>query len=117
MAAADVGHAPARFEPGLHPVEGGDPFADEVHGVAGTEEALASLVHVVHVVVPADAVAGLDRLGDARRVEHRADRDLEEAGQVGGAVLVGERDRLLRRQRVATRGGVVLDVPTGRLIA
>ena len=43
----------------------------------------------------------LSGLGDPRRVEHRAERDLEEAGQVGRAVGVGQRDRLLGRQRVA----------------
>ena len=61
MAAAHVGHPAARLEARLHAVERGDPLADQVHRVAGTEEALASLVHpgvVLVVLVPADADAG-----------------------------------------------------------
>ena len=82
-------------------VERGQPRADEVRGVAGPEEALAAVVDVVDVLVPADAVAAAHGLLDPRRVDHRAERDLEEAGQERRAVLVGERDRLLGRQRVA----------------
>jgi hypothetical protein len=67
-------------------------------------------VDVVDVVVPADPLAALRRLGDPRRVEHRAERELEEAGQVRRARLVGECVRLLRGQRVAAAVGLVLDV-------
>ncbi len=84
-----------------HAVQGGQPGSDEVGVVAGPEEALAALVDVVDVVVPADALAAPGRLGDARRVVHRAEGDLEEPGQVRGARLVGQRDGLLGRQRVA----------------
>ena len=37
-------------------------------------------VHVVGVLVPADSVAGASRVHDLRRVDHGAERDLEEAG-------------------------------------
>ena len=43
------------------------------------------------------------------------DRDLEEPRQVRGAARVGERDRLLGRQRVAAAVGVVVDVAARRL--
>ena len=65
---------------------------------------------VVDVRVPADAGSGPRRLRDARGVDHRSERDLEETGQVGRALLVGQRDRVLCRQRVATARRVVLDV-------
>ena len=54
-------------------------------------------------------------LGDPRRVEHRAERDLEEPGQVRRAVLVGERDGLLGRERVAAVAGSYVDVAAGGL--
>ena len=74
------------------------------------EEALAAVVDVVHVLVPTDSLAAACRLEDPGRVDHRAQRDLEEPGQVRGAVRIGERDRLLRRQRVSAALRVVLDV-------
>ena len=96
-------------------VERGQPGREEVGVVARAEEALAAVEDVVVVLVPADADAAARGLGDPRRVEHRAERDLEEAGQVRGAVRVGQRDRLLGRQRVAAALGVVLDVAARRL--
>ena len=115
VAAADVGDARAALELGDDAVERRQPRADEVRVVAGPEEALAAVVDVVHVLVPADAVAAAHRLLDPRRVDHRAERDLEEAGQVRRAVLVGQRDRLLGRERVAPALRVVLDVAARRL--
>jgi hypothetical protein len=38
------------------------------------------------VLMPADAVAAASRLDDPRRVRHGAQRDLEEARQIRGAV-------------------------------
>jgi hypothetical protein len=58
VAAAHVGHPAARLEARLHAVERGDPLADQVHRVARTEEALASLVDPGVVLVPADADTG-----------------------------------------------------------
>jgi hypothetical protein len=67
-------------------------------------------VDVVDVLVPAEPVAAPDDLGDAGRVENRPERDLEEPGQVRGAVRVGQCHRLLGRERVAAALGVVVDV-------
>ena len=86
MAAAHVGHGRAALELLDDAVERGQPVADQVGVVARPEEALAAVEHVVVVLVPADARRRSWPLGDARRVVHRAQRDLEEAGQVGGAV-------------------------------
>jgi hypothetical protein len=96
-------------------VERGQPFGDEVRVVSGTEEALAPLVNVVDVLAPAEALAAARDVGDPRRVEHRADGDLEETRQVRGAARIGERDRLLRGQAVETAVGVVVDVAPRRL--
>ena len=115
VAAADVGDAGAALEPLDDAVERGQPGRDQVGVVAGPEEALAAVVDVVVVLVPADAGAAARGIGDARRVQHAAERDLEEPGQVGRAVGVGERDGLLGRQAVAALGRVVLDVAAGGL--
>jgi hypothetical protein len=72
-------------------------------------------VDVVHVLVPAEAIAAAGRLDDLGRVDYGAERHLKEPGQVGRAVRIGERDRLLRRQRVAAAVGVVRDVAARRL--
>ncbi len=115
VAAAHVGDARPALELVDDAVQRRQPLADQVRVVAGAEEALATVVDVVDVLVPADALAGAGRVGDARRVQHGADRELEEAGQVRRAVGVGERDGLLGRQRVAAAVGVIGDVAAGRL--
>ena len=81
MAAADVGDAGASLEPLDHAVERRQPGTDEVRVVAGAEEPLAAVVDVLVVFVPADAGAAADGLGDPRRVEDGADRELEEPGR------------------------------------
>ena len=106
VAAAHVGDPPAGLEPCLHPVEGGDPLADEVHGVARTEEPLAALVDPGIVLVPAHAGAGAERIRDLRLVANRADAQLKRPRQV----RVEQQERVLRRQREAAARRVVGDV-------
>ena len=115
VAAADVGDTGAALELLDDAVERGQPRRDEVGVVAGAEEPLAAVVHVVDVLVPAEPVAGARGLGDLRRVDHRAERELEEARQVRRALRVGERDGLLGGERVAAGLGVVADVVARRL--
>ena len=55
MAAADVGDPGAALEALDDAVERGQPGRDEVGVVAGAEEALAAVVDVMVVLVPADA--------------------------------------------------------------
>src|SRR5207244_6171038 len=83
--------------------------------VAGPEEPLAALVHVVNMLVPADAIAGASSLDDLRRVQHRAERDLEEPREIGRALRVRQRERLLGREGVAAALRLVLDVAAGGL--
>ena len=101
VAAADVGDAGAALQPLDDAVERRQPRADQVRVVAGPEEPLAALVDVVVVLVPADAEAAAGGLGDLRGVEHGPERDLEEPGQVGRAVCVGQRDGVLGREAEA----------------
>ena len=84
----------------LDAVERRDPGRDEVGDVAGPEELLAADEDVVVLLVPADAGAGAERLGDPRLGLQRAERQHERAGHVDGAVRVGQREGLLLGQRV-----------------
>jgi hypothetical protein len=70
---------------------------------------------VVVVLVPADACAAAGGFGDSGRVDHAAERHLEEPRQVRRALAVGERDRLLGRKRGGPRAGFVLHVSAGGL--
>ncbi len=115
MAAADVGDARAGAQLRLHPVERGDPRLDQVAEVGRAEEPLDAVEHAVIVLVPADALAGAERLGEPVDDPAGRDRGLEGADDEGRAVLVGEGHRLLGRQRVAARLGVVGHIARGGL--
>ncbi len=115
MAAADVGDGRAALQLVDDPVERRQPIGDEVRVIAGAEEALAPDVDVGVVLVPAVAGPAPRGLQDLRGVVHRPERDLEEAGQERRAVLVGQRHRLLGRQRVRARARVVRHVAAGGL--
>jgi hypothetical protein len=113
--AAEVRDARPTLELLRDALECREPRVDQVRVVAGAEEALAALVDVVHVLVPAEPAAALHGLRDPRRVDDRPDGDLEEPGQIGRARLVRERHRLLRCELVRAALGVVLDVAARRL--
>ena len=115
VTAANVGDPGAPLELCDDAVERGQPRVDEIGVVARAKEPLAALVDVMVVLVPADARARAGGVGDAGRVQHRAERVLEQPRQIGRAVLVAERDRLLGRQAVATVRRVVGDEPAGGL--
>ena len=67
------------------------------------------------MLVPADAIARASSLDDLRRVQHRAERDLKEPGEIGRALRVRQRERLLGRKGVATALRLILDVAAGGL--
>ena len=115
VAAADVGDAGAPLELVGDAVERRQPRVDEIGVVARPEEALAALVDVMVVLVPAEAGPGAGGVGDPRRVQHRAERVLKQPRQIRRAVLVAERDRLLGRQAVGALARVVGDEAPGGL--
>ena len=101
MAAADVGDARAALQLRLDAVERRDPGADQVAEVARAKEALGAVEQDRILVAPVEPAAGAEGLRDARLGLHRRGDHLERAGEKGRARLVGERRRLLGRQRVA----------------
>jgi hypothetical protein len=115
VAAADVGDPGAGQEALVDAVQRRDPALDQVSGVAGTEEPLAALEDPVVVQVPAHADAGADRGGHHGLVADAGGGQLEGAGHERGAALVGQRERLLVGEVVATVRRVVAEISAGGL--
>jgi hypothetical protein len=107
VAAADVGDAGAAFELLDDAGERRQPFRHEVHAVVGAKGALRAAEEAVVVLVPADAFASAEALGDARPAVHHGGRGLEDPGHRHGARFVGEDERVLSEQRVAVLVGVI----------
>ena len=76
MTAADVGDLGAGLELGFDAVERRDPRRHEVAEVAGLEQSLGAVEQVVAVLVPSEALAGLEGLADPLLVlvDRRGDR-------------------------------------------
>ena len=115
MAAADIGDACAAGRACRRRRRGRAAILHQVRVIAGCEEPLTADVYIGAVLVPADPVAGARGVDDAVGVDDRAVQDLEQPAHERGAGLVGQRDRVLRRQRVASGAGVVIDERPGRL--
>src|SRR5262245_31179663 len=100
MSAADIGHLRSLVQLFSDSGQGRQPVRYQVGNVARTEESLGPLEQAWAVFVPADALAGLECMGDLRLVlEHRRD-DVVRPGYERRAPLVGEDGRLLRGHRV-----------------
>ena len=112
-AAADVGHLGSAAQLRLDAAERGDPACSEVHQVARAEEPLDAVVERVMMLVPAHAFAGAERIFNLVHVVEAGQDDLERSGQERGAVLRGQHHRLLWRQGVGLRCGIVGDVAAG----
>src|SRR5215218_7763268 len=91
VAAADVRDPGAALELLDHALERRQPCGHDVRVVAGPEEALAALEHVVAVFAPAEAAAVARRLDNVLVVARRAEGELEEPRQVRRARLVRQR--------------------------
>jgi hypothetical protein len=98
--AADVGDPAAGGEPAGHAGQGRDPLGGEAGGVAGAEEPLGALEDRGVLLVPGDAGAGAEGLGEAVDAGEPAAGDGGAAGQEGRRCLVGEHRGGLGRQRV-----------------
>ena len=115
--APDVGHARPGPQLAHHPVQGGEPLAHQVGGVAGAEQPQRAGKQPVVVLVPADPGAGADRVREPAVVGVAGRDDLERAAQEDRAVLVGEHHGLLGRQLEGAVGRIVGHVAAGRLVA
>lgn len=95
----------------------GQPLADQVGGVAGTEEPQHAGEQPAVVLVPAHAGPGAERVHEPVVIGVAGRDRLERAGQEDRAVLVGEHHGLLRGQLEGAVGRVVGDIAAGRLVA
>ena len=87
----------------------------QVAQIAGAEEAFDAVKQGVVVLVPADAVAAHEGLGEPVGDAPRCQRGLEGTDEEGRAVRVGKRHRLLGRQGVMAAVGQVAHVAGGGL--
>src|SRR5271155_2611865 len=115
QAAPHVGDFHARFQFRLRVAERGDPLSDQMRAVVRTEKALRTGEELMVVLVPSDTFAGAKSLRDFRLVLEAGAEQLEKAGEKNGTLLVGERHRLLRRQRELRGRRVVADESSSRL--
>jgi hypothetical protein len=115
VAAADVGDDRAGLQLLDHAVERRQPVGDQMGAVVGGERPLRAVEQVVVVLVPADAAARLKALGDPLPAVDGGDRALDHPREVERAIVVGEHERVLDRQRVPVRLRVVGHVAAGRL--
>src|SRR5581483_6290168 len=115
VAAPDVRHQRALPQLRLHAIEGRNPGLDEMGLVAGAEEALDSVEQAVVVLVPANTRAAGKGLHELWLDTSGGHCGLEGADEEGRAGLVGEQERLLGRETVAARDGIVVHVAAGRL--
>ena len=115
--APHIGHARPGPQLVHHPVQGGEPLAHQVGGVAGAEEPQHAGEQPVIVLVPADPGAGAERVHEPAVVGVAGRDDLERAGQEDRAVLGGDHHGLLGRQLEGAVGRVVGHVAAGRLVA
>jgi predicted ATPase/DNA-binding SARP family transcriptional activator len=114
--APDVGDLGAGGQLRVHTVEGRDPVRHELGDVPGSVEGVDADEHVLVMVVPRDACARAEGLGQAR-LGAQVPEDGQEGRRDVGSVGVGEAERLLLGQRERAGGRVVVDVATGGLAA
>jgi hypothetical protein len=88
-----------------------------VLAVAGAEEDLGAREEAVVVLVPVQAAAAAERLEEAVLIREERREDVVRTEHVDRALRVGERDRLLRWQRISAARGVVGDIAARGLVA
>jgi len=111
VATADVRHARPRPQLLNDAVERREPTAYQVLAVAGAEEDLGSGKETVVVFVPEQALAAPERLDQAVLVSEERRQDVVRTQQIELALLVGERGRLLWRERVPPARRVYITQP------
>ena len=99
----------------LHALQGGNPLGDQVRAVGRPEGPLGSLEQRVAVLVPAHSPSGAEALHDAWGHAHHRRHTLEDPGQTDRARVVGQDERLLRRQFIGLGRGVVAQEAARRL--
>jgi hypothetical protein len=117
MAAADIRGACPSLKLVHNAIERRQPLADQMHVVAGAEEALATMEQTLIVLAPFHALTSAEILKRAlAHVEEILDKQIR-TRQIDRPCRVGHAERLLRVQMVFINGGIVVDVAARGLIA
>src|SRR5580693_43355 len=93
--APNVGHLGTAREFVLDAIESRDPRADQIRGIARTEEFLASMKHTLLVLTPAHPGARTECLCDARDCGQRSQRKFKRSGQISRTIFIRQGERLL----------------------
>src|SRR4051794_18781058 len=115
MTATDVGNRRAQLQLLDDTLKRWQPFLHQMMFVTGSEEACRSAEQAFVPLVPADALAGLERRGNFWLVEECRRHQAADSSHEYGAVLVGENQILFRRHREFSRYRVVFDISRCRL--
>ncbi len=115
VAATDVGHRDAGAQLLDHAVERRQPLGQQAGAVGVAIERRHAAEQAAVVVAPGHALAAAERLERLVLVEPHRGRRVPGVRDVQRAVLVGQHQRLLRRQFVGVADRVVRDVAARRL--
>src|SRR5579884_2433496 len=113
--AADIGHARAVLEFGFNTFERRNPVGDQIGGIAGTEESLSSDKQLRVMLVPAEALTGLEPFGQLLFRARGSQRHLERARHEAGTCFVRHGESLLIRKVELGIGCVVSHIAPGCL--
>src|SRR5580704_60434 len=115
LATAHIGDTRAGLELSLYTLQRGNPRTCEVRGIAGPEEFLAAMKHIIVVFMPAHPCAGAEGLDNPGNSAKRAESQLEGAGNIGGTVFVRQCKRLFFAQTELASLFVIRHVAAGSL--
>ena len=113
--ATDVGDPGPGQQLVLDPVERGNPLRDELVAIDRPEQPLHAAEQPWIVLMPADPAVLAERGGDPIGARPHRRRDLEDPGDIDGAVRISQHRRVLGRQREGFGRAVVLEVAAGDL--
>src|SRR5262249_15667439 len=82
--AAHISDVPSRFQFGVHTIEGGNPVAHQICSVSGAKEAFCALKQRMMMLVPAEAIAGLEPFRHLLLRTDGGQSDLEGSGHEDG---------------------------------
>src|SRR5437763_14659745 len=97
MTAADVGDFAAGFQLSFDSAERGDPFGDQISGVARTEEALGANKQIGVVLTPEHTATMFKRIADALARLRHGFQNVKAAADKKRTVFISERDGLFGR--------------------
>src|SRR5271169_7014765 len=110
FSAADIAHSSPSLKFLFDRVQGRNPRAHKVGGIAGTKELLTPVEDAVYMFMPTHASAGAKGFRDAWDCRKRAQSQFKGSGQIGGTVFRCQGEGLFFTQAEPTGLFIVGDV-------